>query len=40
MGVLCGLGALALPARRQHLVAAAISLGIAGVCIYLPRLRF
>jgi len=38
-GLACGVGALAWPQRRTELVAAALSLGISGVCIYFPYVR-
>ena len=39
MGLACGVVALAWPQRRPELVSAAVSLGVAGVLIYLPYVR-
>ena len=39
MAAACGLVALVWPPRRPDLLAAAISLGIAGVIIYFPYVR-
>ena len=39
MGLVCGVGAMVWAQRRHELIAAAISLGIAGVIIYFPYVR-